>query len=192
MTLSNALFWGWAGLFWQSPEKVPRAPSSRIPAILWYAAGVTLVASYTANLVTFLTGKNVLQVFHGIHWYFVVKKQIMPLDTFSHLRQAMYANGFTYGFARGSTTQKVTSSTKSTSYIIWWHCTVYHFNCTLTSLEQAELPYWSYLCHRYHCKAQFLSVGMLSSREIGVVSVRTVMQCHLWPPQLACLFADGW
>ena len=57
MTLSNALFWGWAGLFWQSPEKVPRAPSSRIPAILWYAAGVTLVASYTANLVTFLTGK---------------------------------------------------------------------------------------------------------------------------------------
>ena len=58
MTLSNALFWGWAGLFWQSPEKVPRAPSSRIPAILWYAAGVTLVASYTANLVTFLTGKK--------------------------------------------------------------------------------------------------------------------------------------
>ena len=64
MTLSNALFWGWAGLFWQSPEKVPRAPSSRIPAILWYAAGVTLVASYTANLVTFLTGKKNLQVFH--------------------------------------------------------------------------------------------------------------------------------
>ena len=38
----------------------------------------------------------------------------MPLDTFSHLRQAMYANGFTYGFARGSTTQKVTSSGLST------------------------------------------------------------------------------
>lgn len=56
MNLSNALFWGWAGLFWQSPETVPRAPSSRIPAILWYAAGVTIVASYTANLVTFLTG----------------------------------------------------------------------------------------------------------------------------------------
>ena len=57
MSLSNALFWGFAGLFWQSPEKVPRAPSSRIPAILWYGAGVTLVASYTANLVTFLTSK---------------------------------------------------------------------------------------------------------------------------------------
>ena len=25
MNLSNALFWGWAGLFWQSPETVPRS-----------------------------------------------------------------------------------------------------------------------------------------------------------------------
>ena len=69
MTLSNALFWGWAGLFWQSPEKVPRAPSSRIPAILWYAAGVTLVASYTANLVTFLTGKKNLV---NISWLTII------------------------------------------------------------------------------------------------------------------------
>lgn len=86
MNLSNALFWGWAGLFWQSPETVPRAPSSRIPAILWYAAGVTIVASYTANLVTFLT----------------VRKQKIPLDTFINLRSAMYQRGFSYGFVKNS------------------------------------------------------------------------------------------
>ena len=91
MSLSNSLFWGWAGLFWQSPETVPRAPSSRIPAILWYAAGVTIVASYTANLVTFLT----------------VRKQKLPLDTFANLRSAMYQRGFSYGFVRNSAAEMV-------------------------------------------------------------------------------------
>ncbi|CBY11076.1 unnamed protein product [Oikopleura dioica] len=90
MSLSNALFWGWAGLFWQSPETVPRAPSSRITAILWYAAGVTIVASYTANLVTFLT----------------VRKQQVPLDTFPNLRAARFSRGFKYGFVEHSAVER--------------------------------------------------------------------------------------
>ena len=106
MSLSNALFWGFAGLFWQSPEKVPRAPSSRIPAILWYGAGVTLVASYTANLVTFLTSEfkqcNTINLTTS-----VVKKQTVPLDTFAHLRQAMYQSKFAYGWHAGSSAKTV-------------------------------------------------------------------------------------
>ena len=51
MSLSNSLFFAFAGLMWQSPESVPRAPSSRIPASLWYMIGVITVTSYTANLV---------------------------------------------------------------------------------------------------------------------------------------------
>ncbi|XP_078495667.1 glutamate receptor ionotropic, kainate 2-like [Ciona intestinalis] len=57
MSLSNALYFACAGLLWQSPESVPRAPSARIVAAIWYMVGVIIVASYTANMVTFVSIK---------------------------------------------------------------------------------------------------------------------------------------
>ena len=61
----------------------------------------------------------------------------MPLDTFSHLRQAMYANGFKYGFARGSTTQKVISS--NVSYRMHRRLTVFSRNISLINHVTATL-----------------------------------------------------
>ena len=61
----------------------------------------------------------------------------MPLDTFSHLRQAMYANGFKYGFARGSTTQKVISS--NVSYRFHRRLTVFSRNISLINHVTATL-----------------------------------------------------
>ena len=58
MSLSNSFYWSWTGLCWQSPESVPRSPSGRIIAIIWYMCGVIFITSYTANLVAFLTYQN--------------------------------------------------------------------------------------------------------------------------------------
>ena len=55
MSFSNALYFAFAGLLWQSPESVPRAPSSRIAAGIWYMVGVIMVACYTANMVAFVS-----------------------------------------------------------------------------------------------------------------------------------------
>ena len=55
MSFSNSLYFAFAGLMWQSAETVPRAPSSRIPACLWLMIGVITVASYTANLVSYVS-----------------------------------------------------------------------------------------------------------------------------------------
>ena len=55
MCIGNSFFWAWCGLCWQSPETVPRSPSARIIAVVWYMTGVILITSYTANLVSFLT-----------------------------------------------------------------------------------------------------------------------------------------
>lgn len=55
MSFSNALYFAFAGLLWQSPESVPRAPSSRVAAAVWYMVGVIMVACYTANMVAFVS-----------------------------------------------------------------------------------------------------------------------------------------
>lgn len=55
MSLNNALYFAFAGLLWQSPECVPKSPSARIVAAIWYMVGVIIVASYTANMVAFVT-----------------------------------------------------------------------------------------------------------------------------------------
>ena len=55
MSFSNALYFAFAGLLWQSPESVPRAPSSRVAAGVWYMVGVIMVACYTANMVAFVS-----------------------------------------------------------------------------------------------------------------------------------------
>lgn len=55
MGINNALYFVWASLFWQTPERVPRAPSARLVTVIWYLAAVVFVASYTANMVTFVS-----------------------------------------------------------------------------------------------------------------------------------------
>ncbi|XP_009858118.3 glutamate receptor ionotropic, kainate 2-like [Ciona intestinalis] len=51
MGFNNALYFVWAALFWQTPERVPRSLSARVITVLWYLAAVVFVASYTANMV---------------------------------------------------------------------------------------------------------------------------------------------
>ena len=60
MSFTNSLYFAFAGLLWQSPESVPRAPSSRIPSSLWLMIGVVTVTSYTANLVALVSYKKYL------------------------------------------------------------------------------------------------------------------------------------
>ena len=55
MCFGNSFYWAWSALCWQSPDTVPRSPSARIIAVIWYFCGVILITSYTAHLVTFLT-----------------------------------------------------------------------------------------------------------------------------------------
>uniref|UniRef100_UPI00193A9581 glutamate [NMDA] receptor subunit 1-like isoform X1 n=1 Tax=Styela clava TaxID=7725 RepID=UPI00193A9581 len=55
MSINNALYFACAGLLWQSPECVPRALSARMAAGIWYMVGVIIVASYTANMVAFVS-----------------------------------------------------------------------------------------------------------------------------------------
>lgn len=54
MSFGNSFYWAVTGLCWQSPEAVPRSPSGRIIAVVWYLCGVIFITSYTANIVAFL------------------------------------------------------------------------------------------------------------------------------------------
>lgn len=58
MGLSNALYFTWASLFWQTPERVPRSISARFITAVWYVAAIVFLASYTANMVTFVSMRN--------------------------------------------------------------------------------------------------------------------------------------
>ena len=55
MCMSNALYFTWAALFWQSPDTVPRSMSQRVLTVAWYLCSVVLVAHYTANMVSALS-----------------------------------------------------------------------------------------------------------------------------------------
>ena len=55
MCMSNALYFTWAALFWQSPDTVPRSMSQRVLTVAWYLCSVILVAHYTANMVSVLS-----------------------------------------------------------------------------------------------------------------------------------------
>jgi len=52
MGLNNALYLMWAGLFSQSPERVPQSISGKIIAVTWFFAATVFVSSYTAKVVT--------------------------------------------------------------------------------------------------------------------------------------------
>ncbi|XP_039256569.2 glutamate receptor 3-like [Styela clava] len=58
MGFNNALYFVWASLFWQTPERVPRAPSARFVTVIWYLSAVVFVAAYTANMVAFVSSKT--------------------------------------------------------------------------------------------------------------------------------------
>jgi len=52
MGLNNALYLMWAGLFFQSPERVPQSISGKTIAVTWFFAATVFVSAYTANVVT--------------------------------------------------------------------------------------------------------------------------------------------
>lgn len=78
MGLNNALYFVWAALFWQTPERVPRSISARVITVAWYLAAVVFLASYTANMVAVISNHN-------------DKK---PIDS---LNELMLQNRVTYG-----------------------------------------------------------------------------------------------
>ena len=55
MGINNALYFVWAALFWQTPERVPRSVSARVVTVAWYLAAVVFLASYTANMVAVIS-----------------------------------------------------------------------------------------------------------------------------------------
>ena len=62
MGLNNALYFVWAALFWQTPERVPRSVSARVITVTWYLAAVVFLASYTANIVALLSAQADLRL----------------------------------------------------------------------------------------------------------------------------------
>jgi len=52
MGLNNALYLMWAGLFSQSPERVPQSISGKTIAVTWFFAATVFVSAYTAKVVT--------------------------------------------------------------------------------------------------------------------------------------------
>ncbi|CAK8690729.1 unnamed protein product [Clavelina lepadiformis] len=82
MSFSNALYFSFAALLWQSPESVPRAPSGRAVAAIWYMVGVTFVASYTANMVTFVTQTTTSS--HLLHAHELAQQSVVLPGTISN------------------------------------------------------------------------------------------------------------
>ena len=83
MGLNNALYFVWAALFWQTPERVPRSISARVVTVTWYLAAVVFLASYTANTVAVISDYN----------------DEKPIDSLSEL---MLQNNVNYGTVSNS------------------------------------------------------------------------------------------